>query len=322
MKYGLVHIALLLPCLLFGQKLSVRISDSTLLIGEPVTITYMVETQKNDSIYFQPAYRKLDASLLTRGGSVSNEKIELEILQDFDTTLRKGKNLQLWKGSYTLTCWDSGWVLLQGPRIVINDSTFHFADLRFTSSFTKHEKGTDLYDIRENYAEIPVEYFPYSEYILKHWYWAAPLLLFVIILWILWRRRRRRRAAEEAPEPKKMVSLKVRTILAIEALEKEKLWERDRLKDHFVELSYILRSYLTARYSVSLLEKTTYETRLILQQKGLEKETIEVIVLLLSQSDMVKFAKSNPDVLAILRVSTQAKQVVAETSPLEFDNVE
>ena len=49
---------------------------------------------------------------------------------------------------------------------------------------------------------------------------------------------------------------------------------------------------------------------------------MEVIARILSEADMVKFAKSEPDVIAILRVSTLARQIVAETSPLEFDNVE
>ena len=84
----------------------------------------------------------------------------------------------------------------------------------------------------------------------------------------------------------------------------------------------ILRMYLTSRYEISLLEKTTYETKLLLTQKGLNDETVEVIARILSESDMVKFAKSEPDVIAILRVSTLARQIVAETSPLEFDNVE
>ena len=94
------------------------------------------------------------------------------------------------------------------------------------------------------------------------------------------------------------------------------------MKEHFVELSYILRSYLTSRYDISLLEKTTYETTVLLTRKGLEEETVDVIIRILSQSDMVKFAKSKPDVIAILRISALAKQVVAETSPLDFDNVE
>ena len=94
------------------------------------------------------------------------------------------------------------------------------------------------------------------------------------------------------------------------------------MKKHFVELSYILRSYLTTRYDISLLEKTSYQTKILLTEKGLNKETVDVVSRILSQSDMVKFAKSKPELIEILRISTLAKQIVVETSPLEFDNVE
>ena len=125
------------------------------------------------------------------------------------------------------------------------------------------------------------------------------------------------------PEPLfKAMSLKERTLLAIDALDNEKLWEKEKLKEHFVELSYILRSYLTARYSITLLEKTTYEAKLLLTQNGLNEDTVENIGRILSESDMVKFAKSKPEVISILRVSTLARQIVAETSPLDFDSVE
>jgi RNA-binding protein YhbY len=103
-------------------------------------------------------------------------------------------------------------------------------------------------------------------------------------------------------------------------LDNAKLWEKGKLKEHFVELSFILRSYLTSRYTVSLLEKTSFETKLILAKKGLNEGTIVAIARILSESDMVKFAKSEPELMAILKVSTLAKQIVAETSPLEFDN--
>ena len=79
---------------------------------------------------------------------------------------------------------------------------------------------------------------------------------------------------------------------------------------------------MTSRYNISLLEKTSYQTKIVLTEKGLNKETVDVVARILSQSDMVKFAKSKPELIEILRISTLAKQIVVETSPLEFDNVE
>jgi hypothetical protein len=117
------------------------------------------------------------------------------------------------------------------------------------------------------------------------------------------------------------ISLKAKTLLAIDALEKAEMWRKDQLKEHFVELSYILRSYLTARYELSLLDKTTNETRLLLTQVGLRKDIVETILRLLSHSDMVKFAASEPAEELIQKSLFLLRQTVAETSPIEFEYV-
>jgi hypothetical protein len=118
------------------------------------------------------------------------------------------------------------------------------------------------------------------------------------------------------------MSLKERSLLAIDLLEKDRLWEKDRLKEHYIELSFILRSYLSSRYDLNLLENTTKEAQLLLSHKGLHTETIKVIGTVLNQSDMVKFAKSTPQEMEVLKISQLVRQVIAETSPIEFDHVE
>jgi hypothetical protein len=42
----------------------------------------------------------------------------------------------------------------------------------------------------------------------------------------------------------------------------------------------------------------------------------------LNDADLVKFAKSHPDEIAIYKHAQLARQVVAETSPIEFDHAE
>jgi hypothetical protein len=84
-------------------------------------------------------------------------------------------------------------------------------------------------------------------------------------------------------------------------------------------MSYILRSYLGVRYELNLLESTSFQTKILMKHKGLSEDTVETIQLILEQADMVKFAKSMPEEIDILKISALAKQIVAETSPLEFD---
>ncbi len=321
MKHLAIYGFLLLSGFIHGQVLDARISQDKIVIGQPVTLTYSVKTKAGDSIVFQPQQNSIQARMVSENGTLSTDGIEFEILDDCEQTYSYKDKTTHWIGQYVVTAWDSGLFLLPGPDILINDSTFHFKDISVACYLSDPIKGVDLYDIKENYADVPPNPFSLGAFLKEHWWWISLIVVAIVAFFVIRRIIRKRREAEDE-EDERPISLRDRTIIAIEALEKAKLWEKDRLKEHFVELSYILRSYLTSRYDISLLEKTTYETTLILTQKGLEKETVDVIVRILSQSDMVKFAKSNPDVVAILRVSTEAKQVVAETSPLEFDNVD
>ncbi|MCH2231217.1 MAG: hypothetical protein MK105_12815 [Crocinitomicaceae bacterium] len=301
----------------YGQKLNSTISQDQILIGQPTSISYEVSFGKNDSILFIPKKEILEARAITKSGDLTTTGIEFEITIPFkDTVIKKGDS-KTWIGEYVVTAWDSGMFIIPGEKVLINDSSFTFPDIAIFSYLTDKKEGIDIYDIKENYAEIPDSTFSLINYISTHWWWLL-ILIFGLIAFFAFRRKNKN---EEGIDEESPISLKQRTLIAIEALEDAKLWERDQLKEHFVELSYILRSYLTSRYNITLLEKTTYETTIVLTEKGLNEDTVNVIVRILSQADMVKFAKSKPDTISILRISTLAKQIVAETSPLEFDNV-
>lgn len=303
---------------LSAQKLDQAVSESQLVIGQPVVLKYTVVTEKDDTLFFKEKADAIKARSITKTGDLSIEGIEFEITRPFvDTFIFHSKSKE-WIGEYTITAWDSGLYIIPGASVVINDSTYHFEDVAIACYLVDPIDGMDIYDIKENFEEIPDKPFSLIDFLTKNWWWLL-IVLFAIIAFITYRRRNKDDDYEEEEQP---VSLKERTLIAIDALEQAKLWEKDQLKTHFVELSFILRSYLTSRYQISLLEKTTYETKLLLTQKGLNEETVNTIARILSEADMVKFAKSKPDLIAILRVSTLAKQIVAETSPLEFDNVE
>ncbi len=301
----------------FGQELNATISESVLYIGQPVTITYSVKAEKKDSLLFVPHKETIKARALSKTGALTTDGVDFEITDEFIDTFAVDGKRKHWVGQYVVTAWDSGMYILPGPTIIINDSAYQFQDLTIACMLVDPIDGVDLYDIKENFADIPPKPFSIVDFLKSNWWWLALIAIGIIVFIVLKRKNR-----EEPEEEEKPLSLRQRTLFAIDALEKAKLWEKNQLKEHFVELSMILRMYLTSRYEISLLEKTTYETKLLLTQKGLNDETVEVIARILSESDMVKFAKSEPDVIAILRVSILARQIVAETSPLEFDNVE
>ena len=304
-----------------AQQLSEEISHDNILIGEPVAIKYIVKTKLTDTLSFSEKQDFIKARFKDQGGSLSKKGAEFELVEPFrDTVIVLGMNKK-WIGEYIITTWEDGEYIIPGPTIHINDSTFRFDDLGVEVVLVAQKKDVDLYGIRENYTEIPDVPFSPMKFLKKNWWWIAIIIVAVVLGWLIARRRRWDREFDNQENVRPM-NLKERTIRAVDALDKSELWNKDQLKEHFVELSYILRSYLTSRYNISLLDKTTEQTKILLTKQGLHAETVDVIARILSQSDMVKFAKSKPDTISILRQSTLVKQIIAETSPLDFDNVD
>lgn len=297
----------------YAQELQATSSAIRIVIGDPVTLTYSVKCDKNDSIIFEQP-DAINAYISDPDAQTKKEEIELEFLEPiFDTAIIRNDS-QKWISKFTVTAYDSGKIIIPGLQMIINDSLMYFKDLQFTCDLIPANDTLDIYDINEGFADLPDLPFSFTRFVKNNWWW----LLLIIVIPVLYFAVQKRQSKQYA-EPEKKTSLKERTLIAIDALEAAKLWEKGELKKHFVELSFILRSYLTARYPISLLEATTYQTKQLLREQGLNDDTIEVIIRILNMSDLVKFAQSKPDVIDILKTCTLARQIVAETSPLEID---
>jgi len=321
---GILYISFFIFSLgLKAQELSATLNHTQIVVGEQVELTLKVKLPKRTNLRFEPYQGFIPGKLQNANSSLtSTQKIELEILQEFSDTLLEGKKEDVWKGKYLITCWDSGTVVIPETMIVIDDSTYYFESLRLNCGLVKSVKNQDIFDIKESFADVPEPETVLDKIVnfaKVNYYWILPILAVLVFVFI--QLKRHKKAAKPVKKVRE-ISLKDKTIFAIESLEKRKLWESGQLKSHYTELSYIMRSYLSARYELNLLEKTTIETRLLLRQAGLHNETIDTLITILNHSDMVKFAKSQPDEISILKVSILAKQIVAETSPIEFEGVE
>lgn len=317
LRWWIYGLFILLSATGFSQKTKSAVSKKVFFVGEPIQVTYQITVSPNDSVFYRP---KIDflSSRRMESSALSTEGTEFEILNSFNDTLILRNNSKEWIGRYTVTAWDSGQFQIPGPWITINDSSYQFEAVSVQCNLLPTQDDVDLYDIREQFSELPQEPFSVLRFLQQYGLWLVLLLILLIGFWLYRRNKNRSQTAY----PIQLKSLKERTLFALEALQKEKRWEKGQTKEHFIELSFLLRSYLTSRYEVSLLEKTTWETKSLLEQLGLEKETVALIVDVLKQSDMVKFAKSEPELLVIEKLAAMAKQIVVETSPLEFENVE
>jgi hypothetical protein len=290
--------------------------DAELEIGEQTSLIYTFQLpEKSRQLHFAPRTGTIETLKQANAGSLtSHQKGTLEIIDKFrDSTFQKGKQT-VWIGQYKVTAWDTGYYVIPGPQLVFNDSTYTFDPVLIHITAPYAEAGKDLYDIEESFSDFPDDPF---YWLRKNYGWLIGGVALLLIAFILYKRR-----SKTPPVAPKQLTLRERTLLAIDALDAAKLWERGQIKEHHTELSFLLRAYLGARYELNFLEQTTFQTTALLHQQGLETDTIETIRVILDQSDLVKFAKSAPTALAILKISALARQVVAETSPLELDHAD
>jgi hypothetical protein len=318
-KKGFLHIIFLFFILgAFSQNPRVSLSQNVILIGEKITLTYSLPIEENKLPKFIPSTNTLPARTKSKTGIVSKSISEdIEILTPFKDTLIDNAKIRLWIGVYEITAWDSGTYIITGPTINIGDSIVLFPQIELESRLVKSEKGKTLYDIKESFAQLPDEPFSFKTFTKNNWWWILPLILLLVGFAIYkWAKRIKKLTHF------KELNLQELTLIAIDRLEKERLWEKGKLKEHYIELSFILRSYLSTLYGINLLEKTTKETNILLQQKGLKEITIQSIINILNESDMVKFAKSQPEEIAVLKISQLARQIVSETSLIQLSDAE
>ena len=108
------------------------------------------------------------------------------------------------------------------------------------------------------------------------------ILLFFIILYYL-----------NKSDSKKYVPADIIALNKLKNLKAQKLLQKGKIKEFHSIISEIIRSYINIRFNYNALETTTKETINALKLK-IDKKTIENLELILSRSDLAKYAKIEP----------------------------
>lgn len=232
-----------------------------------------------------------------------------------DTTKKDSKFLL--SRIYKLTQFDSGSYTIPRQKIIIDEKPFFTDSLRVdVNTIVVDTTKQKLYDIK---PIIDVDKTGGN-----WWKWllgiiAAMALIAFLLYWFIWRKKPLTEEEEIALLPPYD-----RAKLALQKLDESQYLLRAEVKEYYSELTFIIRKYLDEKVYDRALESTTAEliTRLQLLKDGnqidLSKNTIKNLESILMRADLVKFAKSAPDVaLAEMDKSTIAKEIdlVKESLP-------
>ena len=114
------------------------------------------------------------------------------------------------------------------------------------------------------------------------------LLIFVIIYFL-----KNRKTTPPAPKVPP-IPLQDRTLKLLAELEAQQLWQKNQVKEYYVQLTDIVRNYIEERFRTPALELTTDE---LLYKAQLHKEMQPyhgMLSVILNTADLAKFAKGQP----------------------------
>lgn len=143
--------------------------------------------------------------------------------------------------------------------------------------------------------------------------WALPLVALVALAVGRWARRMGRLQPPESPAPPEPHALALREL---ERLRGEGWLERGEWAAFVVRLSGIVRRYLEGRFELKAPEQTTEEfLRAASLSSRLSAEHQRLAQSFLEQSDLVKFAKWEPEPAILREAFAAAERLVRETAP-------
>lgn len=208
--------------------------------------------------------------------------------------------------SYLLTRFDSGRHVLRNLRVIAGEDTVRSDPVQAAFGTIPVDTSATFHDI------APVRHAPRTWQDYRPWVLGGMgvLLLIAVLLGGLYALSKRQRSeAEEVLHPVDHHALALRRL---DDLARRKLWQNDRTKDHYLELSNILRTYVEGRFHVPALESTSEEIDRDLDlEAGLKNKLLEVLRL----ADLAKFAKYRPHADENQRTLKRATDFVTHTKP-------
>ena len=267
-----------------AQQVTVKASiDSThILIGDQLKLLLEIEKPKGLNVQFP----QLPDTFSSKIEVVSRSKVDTFKLDNKD-------RLRLTQ-TFHITSFDSG-------RHQIPPFYFRMKNGQVLDSAATRELMLEVHGMKIDTTKGPVDIKPVygapvtlkevTPYILGIILIAA--IIFFILYYIRWKKKNVPLFVkpEKPAEPAHIIALR-----ELDRIKTQKLWQQEKLKQYYSEVSDTIRVYIENRFDISAMEQTSSETiGVFKQQKNLaDEKTLDQLQHILSLADLVKFAKYTP----------------------------
>jgi len=296
-KYHLSLLAFLMTLTAWTQQpaeLFVAVDTTAVKIGEQLNYTLQIKADSTAQVLFPetPVFAPF------------------ELLESFPVDTLKAQSHYLYTKKYALIQFDSGDYFLPQQQVMVDGFSKIAALIPIRVNTVEVDTSKqNLYDIKPLTA-VEKDYAALISRIL--WGLAIGLLLLGMLYTYLFQKRKKELKARELPPFE-------RAIEELKALENERLTKQEEFKAYYSRLTEVVRRYLEEEAKIDALESTSEEllSKLTLRKDAgsldLDNNTLKSLRTVLQNADLVKFAKSLPEVHTATEDRKVVEHVVIET---------
>jgi len=263
-------------------KATASIDSTKILIGDQVLLHLEVDQPKNTKVKFPEI-----------GDSITSA-IQVVKRSPLDTfTLSDAEQIKIIQ-NLTVTSFDTGVQMIPQLRFLLENNDL--SDSVFTQPIAVKVMGMAIdttkgpVDIKSPYG-APVTLKEVTPYILGIILIAALIFFFFYYL----QRKKKNQPLFSRPEKPKEPA-HVIALRKLDHIKDEKIWQQDKIKQYYSEVSDTLREYIVNRFEISAMEQTSAEIlgEFKFRRDLIDEKSLEELARILELSDLVKFAKYHP----------------------------
>ncbi|MFO8053708.1 MAG: hypothetical protein R6U19_00905 [Bacteroidales bacterium] len=268
--------AILLYLPLYGQslKLETSLDTSVIRIGEQTVFRLSAELDTGDHVQW-PVIK----DTLSRNIEIVNQEIP--------DTSNPANGVHRISYAYTITSFDSGYHVIP-PLLFRKDKDSLFTEPLLLEVKTMAVDTTKAFRPVKDIRRVPVTFGELLPYIT-----GGILLILLALLIYYYLRKRKRKASIYTPPKKPQIPPAEEAFQRLEQLEQQKLWQNNKPKQYYIELTAIVRHYIERRFGVESEELSSRETLEQLKDQ-VPAKALEKLRGLLELADLVKFARLTP----------------------------
>ena len=260
-----------------AQQVKASMDSTAILVGHQTQIKLEVVQDKGKTV-LPPTWK----DTLVKG-------IEILKVSTPDTTDLNDAKWQI-NSQLLVTSFDSGFYYIPPFKFIDGDDTLESNSLSLkVVTLDIDTTGAEFFDIKP-VMKAP---FVWKDYLMPVLWVLLALLVIAAAIYIYYRYKKHKPLLGSQPVVP-LLPAHVRALQALEKVKDEKLWQNNREKEYYTQVTDILRQYIFERFRINALEMTSSEILGKIKVLHDYNSVYDNLKQILVTADFVKFAKWKP----------------------------